>query len=178
MDGDREMVSRLLLVAMPAENALVGAAHGGVNTSRLERAQGVRFRLKCSFFNDLDAIVAGFAVTGVQSRSELVMPRGRQSAASLSVVPLVPGQGRSACTSSAPQYEHTILTFSRMSMPPVHERVLLVTVLTLEEPHVSEERGSSFTSFPQASRGSSCLWDSPKCRRCPTACDTPRSRPS
>ena len=39
MDGDREMVGRLLLVPMQAKNALVGAAHGGVITSRLERAQ-------------------------------------------------------------------------------------------------------------------------------------------
>jgi hypothetical protein len=42
MDGDREMVSRLPLVAMPAKNALVGAAHGGVITSELEHTQDMR----------------------------------------------------------------------------------------------------------------------------------------
>ena len=68
----------------------------------------------------------------------------------------------------------------------LHERVLLVTVLTSEEPYVSDEarvelhelplasRGSSFTSFPLASRGSSCTSASPRCRRCPKACGTPR----
>ena len=35
MDGDREMVGRLLLVAMPTNNALVGAGPRGLITSKV-----------------------------------------------------------------------------------------------------------------------------------------------
>jgi hypothetical protein len=43
MDGDREMVSRLLLaVTIELKTPSWVRAHGGVITSRLERAQGIR----------------------------------------------------------------------------------------------------------------------------------------
>jgi hypothetical protein len=42
MDGDREMVSRLLLVAMANQKRFVGGAHGGVITLRLECAQDMQ----------------------------------------------------------------------------------------------------------------------------------------